>query len=136
MNDPATSLNLRILGTSPPVLQASTVEQLFAEEHLTKEATVEKNWVGIMIVRRLATVLFEHAMEKGTKNWDLTISKTMSIVLLGALATRVGDICKTKFDVHDLPFLAYKDVTLQLVGGDNIEQLVGQFVIRNEKNHK
>lgn len=78
------------------------IKQLFAEGHLTKKATVEKHWIGILIVRRLATVLFENAMKKGTKNWNIIIFKIKLIVLLGVLAIRVGDVCKTKLDIYDL----------------------------------
>ena len=63
-----------------------------AEGYLTKESKIQRNWVGILIVRRLTTALIESAMEYGTVNWDITLYKALSIVLSSAPAIRVGDI--------------------------------------------
>lgn len=38
-------------------------------------------------------------------------------------------------DAHDRPFLCYSDVTMKLVGGVGLEDLVAK-VIRNEKGMK
>jgi hypothetical protein len=75
-------------------------------------------------------------LEEGTTNWDRVLQKVLSLLLLGALACRLGDITKHNKDTHDLPFLCYKDITIKLVGGTRIENLVALIVIRNEKAKK
>jgi hypothetical protein len=69
-------------------------------------------------------------------NWDVTLSRITSIVLTAALSTRSGDIATDPTDNQPLPYLCYKDVTIKLVGGQNIEDLVTEVVIRNEKSKK
>lgn len=80
--------------------------------------------------------LFRRAMKEGTANWDRVLPKVLSLLLLGALACRVGDITQNNKDTHDLPFLCYKDITIKLVGGTGLENLVALIVIRNEKGKK
>lgn len=87
-------------------------------------------------VRKLATCLLSDALTNGTIDWDVTLAKTLSIVLTAALASRTGDITTAPLDVHELPFLCYKDITLKLAKGHVLTNLVAEAVIRNEKGDK
>jgi hypothetical protein len=72
----------------------------------------------------------------GNNELGSVLQKVLSLLLLGVLAFRVGDITKNNKDTHDLPFLCYKDITIKLVGGTGLEHLVALMVVRNEKGKK
>ena len=113
-----------------------TIDHLFQEARITKDPKFEKNWLGAFLVRRLVTWLVEDGLKNGTINWDVTMAKVMSIVLVASLASRAGDITVAPLDEQALPFLCYKDITIKLQGGSEIGNLVAEVVIRNEKGYK
>lgn len=114
----------------------SLFNQFLQDGLITRQASRESQWVGAFLVRRLVTAHFTKALEQGTTNWDKTIQKALSIVLVAALCCRGGDIMMTNGETHDLPFLCYDDITIKLVGGQTLEHLVAEVVIRNEKGKK
>ena len=79
--------------------------------------------------------ILQDALQNGTRKWDVTISRSLSILLLSSLRCRVGDIAKGEFDDHSLPFLCWRDIRLKLVGGSEPKDLRG-ITIRNKKGHK
>jgi hypothetical protein len=99
---------------------ATIVNQLFEEGKLTKDPAIERHHIGVFLVRKLATCLLSDALTNGTINWDVTLAKTLSIVLTAALASRTGDITTAPLDVHELFFLCYKDITLKLANGHQL----------------
>ncbi|KAK9361349.1 hypothetical protein V1504DRAFT_475196 [Lipomyces starkeyi] len=115
---------------------AATINQLFEEGKLSKDPLRQRHHIGALLVRKLALGLLTDALTNGTINWDVVLAKTLSIVLTAALGTRTGDITKGYFDVHQLPFLCHKDITLKLIKGDDLTNLVAKVVIRNEKGYK
>jgi hypothetical protein len=92
--------------------------------------------VGAFLTRQMVMAILQEALEEGTTNWDKTIQKALSILLLSALSCRVGDITKTTGETHDLPFLCYNDITIKLVKGVSLENLEAKVTIRNEKGQK
>jgi hypothetical protein len=114
----------------------TTIHKLFHEGKLTKDPAYERNYIGVFLVRKLTTALFKDALTCGTRSWDVTLAKILSIVLTSALAARTGDLTVGDLDVHELPFLAYKDITLKLNKGAKLVNLVASVVIRNEKGKK
>jgi hypothetical protein len=114
----------------------SLFHQFLKDGLVTRKPVREAQWVGAFLVRRLVVALLQQAFEEGTGNWDKTIQKALSILLIAALSCRGGDIMKTQSETHDLPFLCYDDITIKLVGGLSLENLVATVVIRNEKAKK
>lgn len=115
------------------------VDGFVKEGKLTKEPSRELHWVGVSLVKRMVDALFDDAVENGTRSWDVTILRVLSLVLTSALQCRSGDIHKHHRDEDDqpLPFIAYKDVRLKLIdGGREIHNLEARITIRNEKGHK
>lgn len=74
--------------------------------------------------------MVNHALNQGTMNWDVTLSRITSIVLTGALSARAGDVTTDALDDQPLPYLCYKDITMKFVGGQEIEDLQAKVVIR------
>lgn len=112
---------------------SSTVHQLHSEGKLTKDPTRERLHVGAFLVRKLATAFLDEALRQGTVNWDVTLAKTLSIVLVAALGSRTGDVTVAPLDTNDLPFLCYQDITLKLSKDGH---LTAQVLLRNEKGDK
>ena len=124
------------LSRHPTERIATTIVHLFQEGRITKDPKFERHWLGAFLVRRLVTCLVEDGLKNGAINWDVTMAKVMSIVLVASLASRVGDITVAPLDEQALPFLCYKDITIKLIGGSEIGNLVAEVVIRNEKGYK
>lgn len=115
----------------------TTIDQLFEEGKLTKDPAREHHHIGAFLVRKLSSGILTNALANGTINWDVTLAKTLSIVLTAVLASRIGDITTArKLNMHELPFLYYKDITLKLVKGRELINLVADVVLRNEKGDK
>jgi len=109
---------------------------LLKEGRITRKPIRDAQWIGALLLQRMIIALFREALEEGTTNWDKTIQKTLSLLLIGALSCRSGDIMKDQADTHELPFLCFDDITIKLVGGFGLENLQALFVIRNEKKRK
>jgi hypothetical protein len=88
------------------------------------------------MVRKLATDIFEDSLTHGALNWDVTIYKALVVVIVAALASCAGDVPNDALDNQLLPYLCYDDKTLKLVGGHDISDIRGTFIIRNEKTNK
>ena len=114
----------------------ANIQRLCQQGYLTKNASREKQWVGVFMICRLTLMLMQDGLVNGTPSWDVTLSKVLAIVLMVALSSRAGDVTKGRHDSQKLPFLCYKDVTLLLHQGSTIDDLIGKFVIRGEKDHK
>jgi hypothetical protein len=98
--------------------------------------TRDKYFVGAFLVRKLSSALFTDALRNRTINWDVTMAKALSIVLIATIATYTGDVTKALLEVHKLPFLYFKDITLKLVDGNSLSYLEAKVLIRNEKGDK
>lgn len=114
----------------------SVFQQFVKDGLITRKPIREGQWVGVFLVRRLVVALLQQALDEGTTNWDKTIQKALSMLLIAALSCRGGDIMKTQSETHDRPFLCYDDITLKLVDGVGIENLEASVIIRNEKGKK
>ncbi|KFY43691.1 hypothetical protein V494_01849 [Pseudogymnoascus sp. VKM F-4513 (FW-928)] len=114
----------------------SLFHQLLKDGLITRMPIRDIQWIGAFLVRRMVTALLQEAVEDGTTNWDKVIQKALSIVLVAALSCRTGDITKETLDIHDRPFLCYDDVSIKLVDGNSLNNLVAEVVIRNEKSRK
>lgn len=113
------------------------LDGLAKEGKLTKEPSREKHWIGATLVTMMVDALFKDALKRGTLNWDVTIVRAASLILLSSLQCRAGDITKARLDDHHLPCLTYRDVRLKLVDdGKDVEHLEARVRIRNEKGHK
>jgi hypothetical protein len=114
----------------------AAVNSLLVAGKITKDPSREKVWLGSVIVRKLAASIVQDAVNNGTLNWDVTWYKALSIVYIACLACRTGDVTKGQLDDQLLPYLCYDDITLKLVGGDDIVSIQLNIVLRNEKTYK
>ena len=87
-------------------------------------------------MRKPAIAVLENGLKHGSNNWDATLARTLSIVMVAALASLAGDVTVAALDEQKTPYLCYKDVGVNLLGGNTVENLVAEVVIRNEKGFK
>ena len=80
--------------------------------------------------------MFENGLKHGSNRWDATLARTLSIVMVAALTSRAGGVNVAALDEQKTPHLCYKDVGVNLLGGNTVEHLVAKVFIRNEKGFK
>lgn len=129
------ALSPRLLLNLPPQ-SASAITGTESKAQKTDESSRQSHWVGATLVEMMVDALFNNALENRTYNWDFTVVRALSLILITSLQCRSGDITKSYLDNQPLPFLTYGDVCLKLVNGTEIEHLEARIKIRNEKGHK
>lgn len=77
--------------------------------------------------------MVEDAVSSGTRSWDCTISKTLSIVLLGALGSRGGDITLSQ-GYKNVECLRWEHIHIKLKPGT--QKLSMRITLAYEKGHK
>lgn len=112
----------------------TTIDRGFKEGRLTKDPVRIKLWCRAATLKVLINAVFTSAIGEGTPNWDVLLSKILSVVWCAALSCRPGDILNSS-SANKIPYLAWKDIDLRLVGA-NISGFTASVTIRNEKAHK
>lgn len=69
----------------------SWMQNMVMTNKLTLKAQ-PKTWIGFAVVSRLIRTYLEHASKHGTTNWDITIARCLSVVLISSLGARCGDV--------------------------------------------
>jgi hypothetical protein len=125
-------------------LTSTTIDELEKNGILTSEPKREKQWVSAYMVKRLVAVHLTDAIETGTRSWDVTVSKALSVVLLAALACRSGEVGHSQY-YDNLACLCFKDITIKIDNRDReaqhdndsvINRLQARVVLRFEKFKK
>ena len=112
------------------------IDRFVEQGRLTKEPAREHHWLGVTLVKWMIDAVFEDAVRNGSRNWDVTIHTALSLLLISALQCRSGDITKSTYNTQPLPCLVYKDISLKLIKGEDIDHLEARITIRNEKGTK
>jgi hypothetical protein len=93
----------------------AAIQKLLDTDQITKDPAREKQWITCVIIHKLATAVLSDVVQQGTKNWDLTIAGTFSLVLQAALAARSGDINRSAEYTGD-EHLKWQDIELTATG--------------------
>lgn len=110
------------------------LKSLLQEGKLTKDPQREAQWVGITLVKRMVKAMAEEAYTSGTRSWDCTISKILSVVLLSVLGSRAGDITLSQ-GYENAECLRWEHVHMKLMPGTK-SQLLMRLTLAYEKGHK
>jgi hypothetical protein len=105
------------------------------EGRLTKKSKRDKNWLGVHLMKRIVESLYADAWDNGALSWDTVLAKAQHLVIFFALGVRAGDITKDSRDRHELPFLAYQDVKIKILG-HGPEDMIMDVTVRNLKGYK
>ncbi|KAK9245323.1 hypothetical protein V1506DRAFT_521936 [Lipomyces tetrasporus] len=92
-------------------------------------------WLNFMTVSRMGRAWLEHHHNHGTVNWDITLARLMSVVLVTSLGCRAGDAARSQF-YEGTEFMQYRHVELQLEGEPKLENLRARFTIEFSKGSK
>ena len=63
---------------------------------LTQGMWKKRLWMSFMILARLVSKFLGYHIRSGTSNWDVTIAKVMSIVLVASIGSRAGDVSRSQ----------------------------------------
>lgn len=76
-----------------------------------------KTWIGFTTVSRIVRAYLQRAIDFGTRSWDITIARCLSLVLVSSLAARAGDVAHSRDFTGD-EYMKYRDIELYLEGDD------------------
>jgi hypothetical protein len=74
---------------------AAMTDKLLKNGQLIKLRKRERHWISAQLLAHLITTAYEEALEKGKNNWDVKLSKIMSMIYLGVLICCTGDIARS-----------------------------------------
>lgn len=84
----------------------------------------------------LARAWLAHYHTHGTTNWDVVLSRLLSIVLISSLAARDGDVVRSNI-YKGAEYMQYRHVDLYLEGNEPVfEALRAVVTIEYAKGHK
>ncbi|KFZ05953.1 hypothetical protein V501_07837 [Pseudogymnoascus sp. VKM F-4519 (FW-2642)] len=106
---------------------------LHSDGLVTDEPSRESNWVGSILIRRMAISSIADAASNGVYNWDKVVQRILRNVLLASLSCRIGDIMRDDLGDEEFSYLYYDDIIMKLVGDNKVENLEALISIRNEK---
>ena len=82
----------------------------------------------------MARALLGDSLENGTFNWDITVYKTLSIVLISTLGARSGDVAlSTNYGVE---YLRYEHIRIVRLEDDGEESIGMHIDLQYQKGHK
>ncbi|KAK9372787.1 uncharacterized protein V1513DRAFT_466306 [Lipomyces chichibuensis] len=105
------------------------------DKRLTRGLWNRRVWLNFMIVSRMGRAWLEHHHNHGTWNWDITLARLMSVVLVTSLGCRAGDAARSQY-YEGMEFLQYRHVELLLEGEPKFENLRAQIKIEFAKGSK
>jgi hypothetical protein len=115
---------------------ASTFKGMLDRGLLTKKPVREAQWVGITLVKKMIIAVIEDAIIRGTRSWDVTISKIVTLVLLGTLGARGGDLAKSQ-GYEGFEYSQWSHMEIKVKGTEpNLDNLRLTFTIAFEKGDK
>lgn len=112
----------------------TTVEHHRQAGRLTTDPQSARLWLKSATLQHLLSASFAHVLSLGCHNWDVFLSKALSIVLCAAMACRPGDFMAAP-NSSKSQYLAWKDVSLTLTGTD-LESFIASITLRFEKMKK
>ncbi|KAK4966847.1 hypothetical protein LTR42_011160 [Elasticomyces elasticus] len=70
-------------------------------------------WIGFNTISLMVSAFLRHARERGALGWDPTISRVMSVALMGALGCHAGEVARSAY-YTDTECLLFKHMELHL----------------------
>jgi len=112
---------------------STAIDKLLKNGEITAEPMRIKQWVTAILVLRLANFWLINALTNGTKSWDVTISRLLSIVLMAGCASRAGEIARSPKYVK-MECLCWKDVDMRFDRAS--EKFVARITLRFQKKER
>ncbi|KAK0309421.1 hypothetical protein LTR01_004528 [Friedmanniomyces endolithicus] len=111
----------------------NAVKVILAYGHFTQK----KTWIGFAVLSRLVRAFLTRASDQGVQNWDVAIAKCLSVVLVGGLGARTGDVVlATGYKDKDY-YLQYRHIELYIEGDEpTFANLRARIKLEFSKCHK
>lgn len=98
-------------------------------------------WIGFQTVSRLIKKFIEAGHETGTRNWDVTTSQVVSILLVASTLCRSGDLhLSNGYKASSGFYLKWKDVEVRIFGDEpslsNLSIVISMHHTKGKKGDK
>lgn len=115
---------------------ANTFKEMLDRSLLTKDPAREAQWVGITLVKKMVIAVIEDATNGGTRSWDVTVSKILTLVLLGTLGARGGDLAQSD-GYKGLEYSRWSHMEIKVKGPEpSLDNLRLKVTVAYEKGYK
>jgi hypothetical protein len=113
----------------------SPFDSLVKEKRLTVRKWRQLQWIGFLALRFIITSYISDAILNGVASWDIQVSKWLSIIVQSSADCRAGEVVRT-LGYKGREFLAWSDIEIKLVEGDQFENLQARVTLLWEKESK
>jgi hypothetical protein len=116
----------------------ATMQTLLQHGQVTRLPKREKHWISARMIGHLVASMYLTATQNGTLSWDITLSKIMSILFLGAFVCRSGDIARSHFYTNE-EFLQWNSLCVKYKRDSQsfaLEDLIVVVTLRHTKGKK
>lgn len=130
--------NLKEHYTEQDVIRISThLDQLVMQKRLVRGLWQKKQWLGFVVMQRIARNWLERALAEGTTSWDQVLMRLLGVVVAVSCNARSGDIARTRL-YTGLECLCWRHVELKLEDGAEltVQNLMGKITLEFTKGHK
>ena len=108
----------------------------FVEDGLLFKGRWRKHeWVGHTLITHMGNAWLEEALNEGCPSWDVRISKLLSVVMMGALDCRAGDLVRSS-GYKGEEYMQWRHIEITIRGQKDLENLNAKVTIAYEKGHK
>jgi predicted transcriptional regulator len=115
------------------------LEQAIRDGKITTGLWQRRTWIGFAVLSRLVSTFLSHTVVYGTNNWDITIAKCLSVVLVAALGARSGDVARSSL-YKGQEYLQYRHIALYIdkahSGRPTLADLRATITLEFQKGHK
>ncbi|KAK7707157.1 hypothetical protein SLS64_007367 [Diaporthe eres] len=109
------------------------------DKRLTQGTWRKRTWVGFITISRMVRVFLEHHLEHGAWNFDVVILKCLTVVLIGALGCRSGDVGRSQgYEGAEHLHYQHIEMFLELEAGEQpqFKHLRAVITLDYTKGHK
>lgn len=123
------------LGKQASVKFKTWIDKAVKQNQLIRGSWNKKTWIGYTVLSRLVRAYLVRALEHGTTSWDVTIARCLSIVLVGSLGARTGDVGRSR-QYTGTEYMQYRHIELTIDGEPEFGNLRARITIEFAKGLK
>ena len=115
----------------------SWLDQTKTIDRLTREIWKKRTWIEYVVLSRLMRAYFTREIEHDTINWNVTIAKCLSMILVSSLCARIDDVAFSQQYKNKSYYVQYRHIELFIEKNKSIfANFRARITIEFEKNHK
>jgi hypothetical protein len=115
----------------------SFLDKATRDGRLTTGKWKKRTWIGYAVLSRLVRAYLTHGVEQGTLNWDVTMARCLSVVLVSSLGARCGDVGLVRTYEGKAYYMQWRHIELSLEGDMPLfSALRARITLEFEKGNK